>query len=108
MVLGLYTFADIDADGAPRLEVADGEEFVRVDRVVELALGPRVLKAPGTLYLTTRRVIWVSDGGEGYAVDFVAISLHAVSRDPEAYPYPCIYTQVGSRPPGCLLIRGIV
>nr|ACF79567.1 unknown [Zea mays] len=94
MVLGLYTFADIDADGAPRLEVADGEEFVRVDRVVELALGPRVLKAPGTLYLTTRRVIWVSDGGEGYAVDFVAISLHAVSRDPEAYPYPCIYTQI--------------
>jgi hypothetical protein len=43
-----------------------------------------------------RRVIWVSDTerNKGYAVDFVAVSLHAVSRDPEAYPSPCIYTQV--------------
>ena len=43
-----------------------------------------------------RRVIWVSDTErtKGYAVDFVAVSLHAVSRDPEAYPSPCIYTQV--------------
>lgn len=94
MVLGLYTFADIAADGVPHLEAADGEELVRVNRAAELALGSRALKAPGTLFLTTRRVIWVSDGGEGYAVDFVAVSLHAVSRDPEAYPYPCIYTQI--------------
>jgi nucleotide-sensitive chloride channel 1A len=108
MVLGLYTFADIAADGVPHLEAADGEELVRVNRAAELALGSRALKAPGTLFLTTRRVIWVSDGGEGYAVDFVAVSLHAVSRDPEAYPYPCIYTQVSSRPPGWLLIRRIV
>lgn len=106
MVLGLHTFADIAADGAPRLEEADGEELVRFEPAAALALGPRLLKPPGTLFLTTRRVIWVGEGGEGYAVDFVAVSLHAVSRDPEAYPYPCIYTQVSSRPPGCLLIRG--
>jgi len=31
---------------------------------------------------------------KGYAVDFLSISLHAVSRDPEAYSSPCIYTQV--------------
>ena len=43
-----------------------------------------------------RRVIWLSEAekGKAYAVDFVAISLHAVSRDLEAYPSPCIYTQV--------------
>jgi len=27
-------------------------------------------------------------------VDFLAISLHAVSRDLEAYPSPCLYTQI--------------
>jgi hypothetical protein len=27
-------------------------------------------------------------------VDFLDITLHAVSRDLEAYPSPCIYTQV--------------
>lgn len=31
---------------------------------------------------------------KGYAVDFLSISLHAISRDPEAYPSPCIYAQV--------------
>lgn len=40
--------------------------------------------------------MWLSDvdAGKGYAVDFLSVSLHAVSRDPEAYPSPCIYTQV--------------
>lgn len=27
-------------------------------------------------------------------MDFLSISLHAVSRDPEAYPSPCIYAQI--------------
>lgn len=40
--------------------------------------------------------MWLSDvdRANGYAVDFLSLSLHAVSRDPEAYPSPCIYTQV--------------
>lgn len=43
-----------------------------------------------------RKVVWLSDVDreKGYAVDFLSLSLHAVSRDPEAYPSPCIYTQV--------------
>ncbi|KAG2538608.1 chloride conductance regulatory protein ICln-like [Panicum virgatum] len=94
MVLGLYLFADIAADGAPRLDAAAGEELVRVQRASALALGSRAPEPPGTLFLTTRRVIWVGEGGMGYAVDFIAVSLHAVSRDPEAYPSPCIYTQI--------------
>ncbi|KAM0852280.1 hypothetical protein ACQ4PT_051845 [Festuca glaucescens] len=99
MVLGLHPFADIAADGTPRLDVANGEELVRVQRASALALGGRAPEPPGTVFITTRRVIWVSDTErtKGYAVDFVAVSLHAVSRDPEAYPSPCIYTQeVGS------------
>ncbi|CAL4924452.1 unnamed protein product [Urochloa decumbens] len=94
MVLGLYPFADVAADGAPRLDADAGEELVRVERAAALALGPRAPEPPGTLFLTTKRVIWVSEGGKGYAVDFIAVSLHAVSRDPEAYPSPCIYTQI--------------
>lgn len=31
---------------------------------------------------------------KGYAVDFLSMSLHAVSTDPEAYPSPCLYVQV--------------
>ncbi|KAF0930388.1 hypothetical protein E2562_032277 [Oryza meyeriana var. granulata] len=96
MVLGLYAFADIAADGAPRLNTAAGEELVLVERAATVALGPRAPEPPGTLFITTRRVIWISEveKGKGYAVDFLAVSLHAVSRDPEAYPSPCIYTQI--------------
>ncbi|MCO5609702.1 hypothetical protein L7F22_063934 [Adiantum nelumboides] len=42
-----------------------------------------------------RRLIWISDADyHGYAVDFLSLSMHAISRDPEAYPLPCIYTQI--------------
>jgi hypothetical protein len=46
--------------------------------------------------LVFRRVIWLSEAemGKGFAVEFLDITLHAVSRDPEAYPSPCLYTQV--------------
>ncbi|KAL6644729.1 hypothetical protein ACP70R_016337 [Stipagrostis hirtigluma subsp. patula] len=79
MAPGLYSFTDIAGDGTPRLDAAAGEELVRVDRAASI-----------------RRVIWLSEAekGKGYAVDFLAITLHAVSRDPEAYPSPCIYTQI--------------
>jgi len=48
------------------------------------------------LLTSTRRLIWLSEAekGKGYAVDFLAISLHAASRDLEAYPSPCLYTQI--------------
>lgn len=51
----------------------------------------------GVLFIC-RKLIWLSDVdmAKGYAVDFLSISLHAVSRDPEAYSSPCIYTQVFS------------
>ncbi|RCV45618.1 hypothetical protein SEVIR_9G472500v4 [Setaria viridis] len=96
MAPGLQRFTDIAADGAPRLDAADGEELVRVDRAASVALGRRSPEPPGTLFVTTRRVIWLSEveKGKGYAVDFLDITLHAVSRDLEAYPSPCLYTQI--------------
>ncbi|CAL4938525.1 unnamed protein product [Urochloa decumbens] len=95
MATGLQRFSDIAADGAPRLDAASGEELVRVYGAASVALGRRSPEPPGTLFVTTRRVIWLSEAKDkGYAVDFLAITLHAVSRDLEAYPSPCLYTQI--------------
>ncbi|KAG6536363.1 hypothetical protein ZIOFF_001417 [Zingiber officinale] len=98
MVPGLQHFDDCVVDGnvRPRLDSDDSEELMHVFLGVAVALGSRPLESPGTLYVTTRRVIWLSDAdrGKGYAVDFLSLSLHAVSRDREAYPFPCIYTQI--------------
>uniref|UniRef100_A0ACD5TWQ9 Uncharacterized protein n=1 Tax=Avena sativa TaxID=4498 RepID=A0ACD5TWQ9_AVESA len=96
MAPGLKIFSDIAGDSTPRLDEASGEELVRVDRAASVALGGRAPEAPGTLFVTTRRVIWLSEAekGKGYAVEFLDITLHAVSRDPEAYPSPCLYTQI--------------
>uniref|UniRef100_A0A0D9VRW8 Chloride conductance regulatory protein ICln n=1 Tax=Leersia perrieri TaxID=77586 RepID=A0A0D9VRW8_9ORYZ len=95
MAPGLQRFTDIAGDGGPRLDAASGEELLRVDHAASVAFGRRAPEPPGTLFVTTRRVIWLSETekGQGNAVDFLAITLHAVSRDPEAYPSPCIYTQ---------------
>ncbi|MCO5605304.1 hypothetical protein L7F22_059486 [Adiantum nelumboides] len=70
----------------------------------ELAESPNVLKlyleafdlqptlTPG---ISKLRLIWISDADyHGYAVDFLSLSMHAISRDLEAYPLPCIYTQI--------------
>jgi len=54
MAPGLQLFSDIADDGTPRLDAASGEELVRMDRAVAVALGPRSPESPGTLFVTTR------------------------------------------------------
>ncbi|XP_042401186.1 chloride conductance regulatory protein ICln-like [Zingiber officinale] len=98
MGLGLLHFDGhvVDDDGRPLLESDDSEELMHVEPGVAVALDSRPMESPGTLYVTSRRVIWLSntDKGKGYAVDFLSLSLHVVSRDLETYPFPCIYTQI--------------
>ncbi|XP_022765751.1 chloride conductance regulatory protein ICln-like isoform X1 [Durio zibethinus] len=98
MVVGLWQFTARASNGAgePVLDPDNGEELVHVQASVSIALGNRAPEYPGTLYITTKQVIWLSDvdRAKGYAVDFLSLSLHAVSRDPEAYHSPCIYTQI--------------
>ena len=58
-------------------------------------------------------MIWLSEAekGKGYAVDFLAISLHAASRDLEAYPSPCLYAQVigqASSPADTLVLLSLI
>ncbi|KAK7341059.1 hypothetical protein VNO80_23983 [Phaseolus coccineus] len=93
MVLGVR---EIRCSGEPVLDNENGEELMRVQPGTDIVLGNLPRESPGTLYITTKQVIWVSDVDKtkGYAVDFLSISLHAVSTDPEAYPLPCLYTQI--------------
>ncbi|XP_040865167.1 chloride conductance regulatory protein ICln isoform X1 [Glycine max] len=93
MVLGVR---EISCSGEPVLDSDNGEELMQVQPGIDIVLGDLPRQSPGTLYITNKQVIWVSDVDKtkGYAVDFLCISLHAVSRDPEAYPLPCLYTQI--------------
>ncbi|KAL9237078.1 hypothetical protein vseg_011667 [Gypsophila vaccaria] len=99
MATGLRTFtsrATNDVVAAPILDENNGEVLMHSLEGVSIVFGSRAAESPGTLYITSKQVIWLSDVdlSEGYAVDFVSISLHAISRDPEGYPSPCIYTQI--------------
>ncbi|KAH7664687.1 ICln protein [Dioscorea alata] len=98
MVMGLQVFSERaeDGTGQPRLDADAGEELMHVQPGVSIALGSHPPESPGNLYITSRRVVWLSDAekDKGYAVDFLSVSLHAVSTDPEAYPLPCIYAQI--------------
>ncbi|KAA8533835.1 hypothetical protein F0562_031352 [Nyssa sinensis] len=98
MVLGLRLFTERIGDGAgePLLDADNGEELMHVQPAVSIVLGNHHPEAPGTLYISTKQLVWLSDvdRAKGYGVDFLSVSLHAVSRDPEAYPSPCIYAQI--------------
>ncbi|XP_057740755.1 chloride conductance regulatory protein ICln-like isoform X1 [Arachis stenosperma] len=96
MGLGLRNFTERNNNGQPVLDTENGEELMHMQRGVDLVLANLPPISSGTLYITTKQVIWLSDvdNTKGYAIDFLSISLHAVSRDPDAYPYPCLYTQI--------------
>ncbi|KAG9445426.1 hypothetical protein H6P81_016766 [Aristolochia fimbriata] len=100
MGLGLRHFTDRvqegECAGQPLLDSENGEELLHVQQRVVIVLGNLPPESPGTLFISSKQVVWLSDVDveKGYAVDFLSISLHAVSRDPEAYPSPCIYTQI--------------
>ncbi|KAF5193778.1 Chloride conductance regulatory protein icln [Thalictrum thalictroides] len=98
MVVGLRNFSDRigDGSGEPVLDTENGEEMMRVQTGVTIVLGNGTPQSPGTLYISTKRVIWLSDVDKeiGYVVGFLSISLHAISRDLDSYPSPCIYAQI--------------
>jgi nucleotide-sensitive chloride channel 1A len=44
------------------------------------------------------RVSWVSaTSGQGFSLEYPHISLHAVSKDPSAFPLECLYLMLDSR-----------
>ncbi|CAL0311243.1 unnamed protein product [Lupinus luteus] len=96
MGLGLRSFTARTETGEAVLDADNGEELIHIQPSIHIVFNNLSPFSNGTLYISTKQVIWLSDEdkSKGYAVDFLSISLHAVSTDPEAYPLPCIYTQI--------------
>ncbi|CEG50184.1 chloride conductance regulatory protein icln-like [Plasmopara halstedii] len=110
--MNILTTADLSDDGVPLLRTGvDDEEFLLASfENVEIyafisdinhvgdetqPMAPSGLV--GTLFVTTSRVIWLGDAMKthvGYAWEMNTITLHAISRDPLAFPKPCLYCQI--------------
>jgi len=73
----------------------DGESVAYELGDVELAFdrdNPRANAGRGTLYITQSRIFFIS-GKCSFDIDVRFIALHAVSRDEDSYPVPCLYCQ---------------
>ncbi|KAM6213750.1 methylosome subunit pICln isoform X2 [Aptenodytes patagonicus] len=62
----------------------------------EAVLAGRTLGA-GTLYIAESRLSWLENSGVGFSLDYPTISLHAVSRDLNAYPWEHLYVMVNAK-----------
>ena len=54
-------------------------------------------KGLGTLYIAESRLSWLDGSGLGFSLEHPAISLHAVSRDLNAYPREHLYVMVNAK-----------
>ncbi|XP_022159658.1 chloride conductance regulatory protein ICln [Momordica charantia] len=96
MAMGLRTYPDRRRDGLPHFDVNQGEVLMHIVPAIALVFDNRLPEFPGTLYVSSRQLVWLSDAiqTKGFAIDFLSMSLHAVSKDPDAYPHPCLYVQI--------------
>eukprot|EP01031_Cornospumella_fuschlensis_P036826 gene36826-44672_t len=94
---GMRRMVPLEEDGrTPELWEDENVDFQlgRVELAFDVDDGPLGL---GTLFITTKRVIWVADiVSNSCDFDVPYITMHSVSRDPETYPKPCIYCQLDS------------
>jgi hypothetical protein len=92
MPLERYTAVDAST-GKPVLTLEEEITFT-CDRT-QLFIQSDKSEGMGTLYVTTKFLIWQSDDhSNGYRFDYPYMLLHAIQRDPEAFPQPCIYAQL--------------
>lgn len=78
------------------LVLAEGEKVELEQSDVKLFFDDD-LKGEGTLFFTTERVAWLCASDEtGFAFDYPTFIIHAISRSPESFKYPCIYCQLQS------------
>ncbi|XP_066477719.1 methylosome subunit pICln [Tiliqua scincoides] len=62
----------------------------------EAVLGGRGLGC-GCLYVAESRLSWIENSGLGFSLDYPTISLHAISRDLNAYPWEHLYVLVNAK-----------
>ncbi|CAL1293673.1 unnamed protein product [Larinioides sclopetarius] len=51
----------------------------------------------GTLYISESVLCWLSSDGDGFSLKYPSIYIHAVSKDLNNFPHPCIYLMVDGR-----------
>ncbi len=92
MPLDRYTAVDASGN-KPALTLE--EEITFSAPRTQLFLHAEKAEGMGTLYVTTKFIIWQSeDRSIGYRFDYPYMLLHAIQRDPQAFPQPCIYAQL--------------
>ena len=97
------------SDLNPRLSPSAADETVALSLpCVSFHVGDDATENPGTLHVTTRRLVWFPDDATegGYDVPLRAVAMHAVSSDESEGFRPCIYAQIeGGAPEGSLSRR---
>ncbi|GAX85196.1 hypothetical protein CEUSTIGMA_g12615.t1 [Chlamydomonas eustigma] len=97
---GFCTRFSLDADVALS---ATGEPLLEEDEQVKCSAGSvsvtlwnNMDTGAGSLYITTKRVIWIdpSQLHLTMALRYQQIVMHAISRDSSTFPRPCIYLQL--------------
>ncbi|XP_041357818.1 methylosome subunit pICln-like [Gigantopelta aegis] len=51
----------------------------------------------GSLFIAESHLSWLGEGGQGFSLEYPAISLHALSRDPNTFPSPCLYLMIDAK-----------
>ena len=106
---GRLTRLRLPSDLNPRLSPSAADETVALSLpCVSFHVGDDATENPGTLHVTTRRLVWFPDDATegGYDVPLRAVAMHAVSSDESEGFRPCIYAQIeGGAPEGSLSRR---
>ncbi|GFY69057.1 methylosome subunit pICln [Trichonephila inaurata madagascariensis] len=51
----------------------------------------------GTLYVSKSTLCWLSTSGQGFSLLYPSIAIHAISRDVNNFPEPCIFMMVNDK-----------
>eukprot|EP01024_Parvocaulis_polyphysoides_P012201 TRINITY_DN1437_c0_g1_i1.p1 TRINITY_DN1437_c0_g1~~TRINITY_DN1437_c0_g1_i1.p1 ORF type:complete len:262 (-),score=37.22 TRINITY_DN1437_c0_g1_i1:136-921(-) len=101
-----------DLHGRPVLDSSEeGESMNKVFSEVVINVGQNFSLGVGTLFLTSRRLVWKSNEQQtsiGYQVGFSQITMHAICKDIDSYPQPCIYCQLEGEHDEQQTVHGIV
>lgn len=82
-------------DKGPILQ--EDEQVLHSQANVILQFSKEESEGVGSLYVTTKRAVWLKDGSDtGFALDFHEIMCHAIARETSNHIVkPCIYCQLG-------------
>ncbi len=107
-----FGMRSISATTAEQVELETDETLIQTEQNVALCWGVvegtgsmgtekcesssngRLEEGVGEVVITSNRVCWLGPSSST-EIDIPYIVLHAVSRDPETFPKPCVYCQLG-------------